>query len=91
MGIETGEVKPGATTTEYATKKSASVWGIVAMILGLLTSVGATVGASLGANTSAGIWTGAVVSICGILLKTLTDLGYISSRTAVKTAAGKAE
>jgi hypothetical protein len=90
MGIETPEVKAGATTTENAVAKSSSVWGIVAMVLGVLTSIGATIAASFGANTTAGIIVGAVVAFCGIAQKTLTDLGYISSRTAVKTAASKA-
>jgi hypothetical protein len=77
-------VPAGAETSEKAVAKSSSVWGIVAMILGILVTTGSSVAAGLGADTKVGIIVGAVVTVGGIIQKTLTDLGYIGSRTAVK-------
>lgn len=78
------ELPAGIETSEKAVAKSSSVWGIVAMILGVLVTTGATIAASLGADTKVGIIVGAVVTVAGIVQKTLTDLGYIGSRTKVK-------
>jgi len=83
------KVTPGVDTSEYKEAKSASVWGIVAMILGVLTTIGATIAESLGSETSVAIIVGAVVATAGILQKTLVSLGYISSRTKVKDTAAK--
>lgn len=78
------ELPAGSDTSEAAVAKSSSVWGVVAMILGVLVTTGATVATSLGADTKWGIVAGLVVSVAGILQKALTDLGYINSRTQVK-------
>ena len=83
------EVKPGISTSEHAVTKSGGTWGIVATVLGFLISTGSLVGASLGADTKWGIIAGALVSLAGIMQKTLTDLGYINSRTKIKQAASR--
>jgi len=83
------DVKPGVETTEYKEVQSASVWGIVAMVLGILTTIGATIAESLGSDTTTAIIVGAVVASAGIMQKTLVSLGYISSRTKVKEVAEK--
>ena len=79
------EVAPGSGTSEYKETANASVWGIVAMVLGFLTTVGATVVESFGVDTKYAIVAGAVISVAGILQKTLVTLGYIKSRTEVKS------
>ena len=81
-----GTVKPGVETSEHAVAKSGSTWAIIALIIGLLTTVGTSVAASFGADTKTGIIVGAVVTGIAIIQKTLTDLGYMKSRTDVKVA-----
>jgi hypothetical protein len=78
------ELTPGKETSEAAAARSGSAWGIVATLLGMVVTLGASVAAGLGADTKIGIIVGGVVAIAGILQKTLTDLGYIGSRTQVK-------
>lgn len=78
------ELPAGTETSEKAVAKSSSVWGVVAMILGVLVTTGSTVAASFGADTKWGIVAGMIVSIAGVAQKALTDLGYIGSRTKVK-------
>jgi len=80
------KVKSGATTSEHAQAKSGSMWGIIGIVLGILTTTGATVAASMGADSKWGIVAGALISVAGVTQKTLTDLGYIQSRTQVKAA-----
>ena len=81
------DVKPGELTSEFKVAKSSGTWGIVAMVLGFLATIGGTIAVSLGADTELGIVAGAVVAFAGIAQKTLTDLGYINSRTQVKASA----
>lgn len=81
------DVKPGEATTEYAAQKSGSLWGIIATVLGILITIGSVVAAGFGESTTGGIVAGAVVSLAGIIQKSLTDLGYIKSRADVKAAA----
>ena len=85
--MEIEDIKPGKDTTEYKEAKSGSVWGIVAMVLGMLLTIGATVAESLGTDSRIGIIAGAVIAVAGIAEKTLVSLGYIKSRTEVKKAA----
>jgi len=85
--MEIEDITPGKDTTEYKEAKSGSVWGIVAMILGMLLTIGATVAESLGTDSRIGIIAGAVIAVAGIAEKTLVSLGYIKSRTEVKKAA----
>ena len=79
-------VEPGKDTSELKEAKSASVWGIVAMLLGTLVTIGGAVADSLGSDSKAAIIAGAVVATAGILQKTFVSLGYIKSRTDVKVA-----
>lgn len=78
------KIEPGIDTTEYAEAKSAGAWGIVAMVLGILLTVGATIVDSLGGDTKTAIIAGAVIATAGILEKTLVSLGYIKGRSDVK-------
>lgn len=77
--------RPGQETTEYRAARSGSAWGVMAIIIGVIGGVAAAViEAGGGENSTVGIIAGAVVAIAGIVLKTLSTLGYISSRTQVK-------
>ena len=83
-------VTPGKDTTEYEQAKSAKVWAIVSVILGLVCEVGGALMATLTEAGTAGtvvIIIGAVIQGLALLQKTLVDLGYINSRTQVKVAA----
>ena len=81
------DVKPGVETSEYKEAKSASTWGIVAMVLGTLVTIGGAVADALGTDATAGIICGAVVAVAGTLQKTFVSLGYIKSRTDIKMVA----
>ena len=87
--MEDKKIEPGVKTTEYAVAKSNSVWGIVAMILGVVLTVGASIVESFGVDTKQAIIGGAVVALAGIAQKTLSSLGYIKSRSDVKIQADK--
>jgi hypothetical protein len=78
-------VAPGSGTSEFKETKNANIWGVVAMVLGFLTTVGATVAEALGNDTKYAIVAGAVISVAGILQKTLVTLGYVKSRTELKS------
>jgi len=79
-------VEPGKDTTEYKEAKSASVWGIVAMVLGFLVTVGGSVAEALGTDSEAAIICGAIIAVAGVAEKTLVSLGYIKGRSEVKAA-----
>jgi len=79
-------VEPGKDTSEYKEAKSASVWGIVAMLLGTLITIGGAVAEALGTDTKSAIIAGAIVATAGVLQKTFVSLGYIKSRSDVKVA-----
>ena len=81
------ELKPGDETSEYKQARSSGTWGIVALILGVLTTTGASVAQALGNESTWGIIAGGVIAAAGVAQKTLADLGYINSRTVVKKAA----
>ena len=80
-------VPPGKATTEYAQARSGGTWGVVALLLGVLTTLASVVAESLGTGTKGGIYAGAVVAFAGVLLKMCTSLGYIRGRSDVKSAA----
>ena len=79
-------VEPGKDTSEYKEAKSASIWGIVAMLLGTLITIGGAVAEALGSDTKSAIIAGAVVATAGVLQKTFVSLGYIKSRADIKVA-----
>lgn len=83
-------VKEGLLTSEFERAKSAGVWGIVAIILGAVTTIGSVVIPTLDQHSTAGIIAGALLSVVGVIGKTLADLGYVKSRTEVKVAASLA-
>ena len=76
----------GEKTSEYAIAKNAGAWGVASLVLGMIIQVGSMIAQGFGNETTIGIIVGACVSIAGILLKTLTSLGYIKSRTDVKVS-----
>ena len=83
-------MKDGVSTTEFDRAKSSGLWGIVALVLGMMiTMLSAIVPQVSGTSEVAGIVIGGLVSVLGILQKALVDMGYIKSRTAVKTANNK--
>jgi len=76
----------GKETSEFGLAKYGSWTGIAATLLGMAVAIGA--GATdvvTGYNETAGIVVGGLVSVLGIVQATLLRLGYIKSRTAVKT------
>lgn len=78
--------KPGRDTSEHASERESSVWGIVATVLGFLITAGSTIASQLGQDATAGIIAGAVVAAAALAERTLVKLGYINSRTKVKEA-----
>jgi len=80
-------VKQGSETTEYKETQNAKLWGTIATVLGLIMSLGSTVIEALGQDTRIGIIAGALVTVVGLSYKTLVQLGYIKSRTDIKTTA----
>jgi len=80
----------GKDTTEYEQTKSAKVWAIVGVVLGLVCQIGGAALATMQESGTTGtiiIVAGAVLQIASIAQKMLIDMGYIKSRTAVKVAA----
>lgn len=85
-------LKDGKLTSEYQATQSGRTWGIVALVLGLLTSLGGLLVDLLGSHgggTAATI-AGAVIAVAGIALKLFVNLGYIQARSSVKVAAAQA-
>jgi len=78
------EVKAGELTSEHRVAKSGSTWGIIAVVLGFIVTSGGVIAENLGHNSNVSLIVGAIVATAGIVQKTLTDLGYINSRTQVK-------
>ena len=79
----------GRDTSEFKVATSAGVWGSIATVLGVIIAVGAQVVEKVGETSIAGIVVGAVVAVAGIVMKTLSSLKYIQSRTEVKKNGGK--
>lgn len=85
-------MKEGKETSEHQVTKIAGYWAIASMVLGLLVTVGGSVMESMGNEGGKYIAAlGVAVAIAGKIQKTLTDLGYIKSRTDVKTLQNKIE
>jgi len=80
-------VKQGSETTEYKETQNAKLWGTIATVLGLVMSFGSAIVEALGQDTRIGIISGALVTVVGLSYKTLVQLGYIKSRTDIKTTA----
>ena len=86
-------VTPGKDTTEYEQTKSAKLWAVLGVILGLICEVGGATLITLQESGNTGtviIIIGAVLQVLAVAQKMLVDLGYINSRTQVKVAAEKA-
>lgn len=77
----------GKKTSEYAVAQSGGKWGVIALVLGVVIQLGSMITQSQGSDSTIGLVVGACVSVAGIVLKTLTSLGYIKSRTDVKVSA----
>lgn len=93
------EIKAGQDTTEYKETKSAGIWGVVGMVLGVFLAVGAPLIERLsdaqavgelaqdgGGQSIAYVILGGLLAIASVLYKMLVTLGYIRSRTDVKLA-----
>lgn len=79
------KIKSGIETSEHAHAKSAGIWGVVAMVLGIILSTGATIVSAFGTDTKVAIIGGAVIAVAGVVQKTLVTLGYIKGRSDVKS------
>ena len=80
------KIVPGKDTTEYAVAKSAGLWGVIGMILGFISVSGSQIleAAGVVSDSTVGVIGGSVIAFASLLLKTLSGLGYIKSRTDVK-------
>ena len=83
----------GRDTSEFKAAKSSSIMGIVAMVLGFIISMlGPLVENMSNPDGNNPLWiiiVDGVVSVAGIIQKTLVDNGYINSRTAIKVTSLK--
>lgn len=82
-------VTPGTQTSEYQQAQSSSLWGTIGTVLGTVVAMTPLVDAS--GNSKFAAIAGAIIAAASIAMKTLTTLGYIKSRTDVKTSATKTE
>jgi hypothetical protein len=88
--VPTDALTPGKQTSEYQQAKSSSLWGTIGTVLGAIVAMTPLVDANPSGKFAA--IAGAIIAAASIVMKTLTTLGYIKSRTDVKTATGaKAE
>ena len=87
QGQVTGTITPGAQTSEHAAMQSAGLWGNSSTILGLVATFGSMFIPNLGENTKYGIIAGAIIALAGLAQSTLTKLGYIQGRSAIKANA----
>ena len=78
-------VTSGAATTEHALAQSSSLWGTIGTLLGAVVAMTPMVDSSSGSKFA--VFAGLFISVASMAMKTLTTLGYIKSRTDVKTAA----
>ncbi len=89
--VKDSTVKAGIETTEYARAKSASVWGVVGMVLGTIVAMGPqvleTMSGVVPTNSKIYLVGGLVLSLASVLYKFGIDAGYIQSRTTVKAKA----
>lgn len=79
----------GKDTSEYQVAQQANVWGVVGLVLGGLVAFGdQIVNALWGKDVTSPAYVigGACIACAGIAYKTLVSLGYIKSRTEIKTA-----
>ena len=85
-----GEVKSGRDTSEFAVAEKAGFWGSVAMVAGMVVTLGAPMLNSLtevfGADAKVVVYGGIIMTVAGIILKALTSLGYSKARADVKVA-----
>ena len=79
------KIKAGSGTSEYERARAGGAWAIVAMALGVMLSIGSAVAQSFDVGSKAGIIAGAILAAAGVMQRTLVDLGYIKSRTEVKS------
>lgn len=87
--VPTDALTPGAQTSEYQQAKSSSLWGTIGTVLGAVVAMTPLVDAS--GNSKFAAIAGAIIAAASIAMKTLTTLGYIKSRTDVKTSVTKTE
>lgn len=76
----------GRDTTEFREAKSANWISVVAMVLGAIVAYAPKLLEMAPEDSKWAVIGGASVALCGVILKMLTSLGYIKSRTDVKVA-----
>lgn len=74
--------KTGKDTSEYAVVIANTRMGLAAFLVGIVVAIASTF-TEAGGTTE--IIAGAAIAIAGVIQATLVRLGYIKSRTAVKT------
>lgn len=79
------KLKEGKDTTEYEVVTKSNLWSVVALIVGSVVTIGATTADIADKDTKVGIIIGGVVTVAAIAQKWLVSVGYIKSRTDVKT------
>jgi hypothetical protein len=77
-------LKPGVETSEYKEAKSAGFWGVITIILGVIISMGPKFIEVLPQDSKWFVLAGAVISVAGVVQKTLVSAGYISGRVTLK-------
>ncbi len=80
--------KPGELSTEWKAAQASSRMAQVLMIVGLLGTVAGCINDAFG-GSKLGIVAGGIAGTLGVLTQMLGQLGYTSSRTAVKTQAAQ--
>ena len=85
------EVSAGKDTSEFQVAEKAGFWGTVAMVAGMVVTLGAPALNSItelfGTDAKVVAIGGVIVTVAGVLLKALTSLGYSKARADVKVAA----
>lgn len=79
------KLKDGKDTTEYEVTTKSNFWSVVALIVGSVVTIGATTAEAAGTDSKVGILIGGIVTVAALAHKWLVSVGYIKSRTEVKT------
>lgn len=79
-------VKPGEQTTEFKETKANNLWSTIAIVVGLLVTIA---GHFVDQGGTIGQIAGMVISVGGLITRTLATLGYSNGRAVVKAAASK--
>lgn len=83
-------MRPGEQTSEYKQARGAHWIGIIAMLAGLVTAYLPGFMDGMAKDGKAYAIAGIVLAICGLIVKTLTTLGYIKGRNDLKVPLAEA-